>query len=189
MTGEEFDKLTKTNPSWCLSIKEPLEITTYANLSRSPITHLSPLITFSGRNMHGWVGSFQQSNLKVATGTFKGYVYFDGSAVEKIENLIVDSPCHSLSAASFAECRKLKVATGIFHGRVDFNSSGVEKIENLITTTKHGTFLGCPIKYVPKEYRGDKFYFSENIKENSIKIDIRTDQIKKIRAEANNIEL
>ena len=49
MTGEEFIIKTLKDPSWCLGIKGPLEITTVVHLTNSRITHLSPLLTFTGK--------------------------------------------------------------------------------------------------------------------------------------------
>ena len=77
MTGKEFEKLINKYPSWCKDLKEPLEITTFTNLRGSNITYLSPLLTFSGKNEYEHVATFGNcKNLKVATGTYLGFVTF-----------------------------------------------------------------------------------------------------------------
>ena len=104
ITGEEFKRLIKKDPSWCKNLKEPLEITSYVNMEGNPITHLSPLITFSGENYSGWAADFYGcKNLKVATGTFLGGVWFLSAGIEKIKKLnIVRST--NLEAANFIGC-------------------------------------------------------------------------------------
>ena len=195
ITGEEFCELINQNPSWCKDLKEPLEITTYSNVGYSKITHLSPLITFSGKSISGCVADFDNcKNLKVATGTFNGYVDFTESGIEKIENLLVKGVDHKGMSASFYLCEKLKVATGTFEGFVNFNDSGVTTIKDLIiekvdTDKEKARFYHCPIEYIPKEYRGEKFLFSgEVIKKSEIKDRIK-EAINKIKSETNNIEI
>ena len=87
ITGEEFVENIKKDPSWCLSVKEPIEITTYVQIVAGQITHLSPLLTFSG-NKHGLAADFGNcEGLKVATGNFKGSVYFQYSGITTIKDL------------------------------------------------------------------------------------------------------
>jgi len=197
ITGEEFAKLIYKDPSWCLTIKKPLEVITFIDIPKSPITHLSPLLTFSGKNNIGWVADFRNcQNLKIATGTFKGFVYFGESEIEKIENLTVEAAYTNELSASFEGCKNLKIATGTFNKGINFSDSGVEKIENLNVTSSrkvNAIFLNCPIKYVPTEYRTNKFMFDKEVIETSIKKDLREktikDTIKQIKKETNNIEI
>jgi len=108
ITGEAFIEAIEKDPSWCLSIKEPLEVTTFIYMINSNITHLSPLITFKGANNKG----------------------------------------------------------------------------------KTADFYGCPITYVPKEYRIKEFIFPEGVIKNSIERDkIIKNTIEKIKLETNNIEI
>jgi len=192
MTGKEFVELITKDPSWCASLKKPLEITTCADLGSSPITHLSPLLTFTGKDREIVANFTYCKNLKVATGTFKGTAYFGQSGIEKIENLLVETTKQSV-ASSFYLCKNLKVATGSFSGIVIFNESGVTTIKDLTIKKpenhhrfEKASFKGCPIKYVPKEYRGNEFSFDKEIVKNSVLRDIT---IKEIKSEANNIEI
>jgi len=197
ITGEEFERKIIKDPAWCKTIKEPLEVTTSINLSCSKISHLSPLLTFSGKDHVGWVACFAGcKDLKIATGTYKGYVSFEESGIEKIENLtVIETRTSPWGATGFAKCKNLKGATGNFEGFVDFESSGVETIKDLnIETSNRGgekaRFLNCPIKYVPKEYRGEEFILEPRVIESSILKDkITKEAINKIKSETNNIEL
>ena len=198
MTGEEFCKLIKKDPSWCKNLKESLEITTYVLLTGSNITHLSPLLTFSGRDEYGVVAHFNRcKKLKIATGTFNGFVSFRNSGLEKIKGLTITETDVTVDSASFIACKNLKVATGNYKGCVSFYGSGVETIKNLIiknpnTDGEKAHFNQCPIKYVPKEYREKNFTFEKGTIEKSVKKD-REDAIKKtvkkIKSETNNIEI
>jgi len=106
ITGEEFIENIKKDPSWCLGIKEPLEITTCINLTCSEITHLSPLITFSGKEeAYGWSATFYNcKNLKVATGTFYKGVDFRNSGVTIITNLTIENATQQREKADFEGC-------------------------------------------------------------------------------------
>ena len=196
MTGEKFISLIEKDPSWCLCIKEPIEITTFVNLSYGNITHLSPLLTFSGKNEDNWVANFYEcENLKVATGTFHGFVHFGYSGIEKIENLNVTETDKVNESTSFSNCQNLKVATGNYKGRVNFSNSGVTTIKNLNIKApdnygEKAHFLNCPILYIPKEYRGKEYIFNKKIIEKSILKDkITKEAINIIKSEANNIEI
>ncbi len=128
------------NPSVFEHWETPLEITGYVNCQNSPITHLSPHLTFSGKNEDGDTASFLNCpHLKVATGTFHRYVGFQNSGIESIENLTITQPNNAISAARFTNCHNLKVATGNYPGFVSFEKSGIEHIENL-TVTKANTW-------------------------------------------------
>jgi len=152
MTGEEFVKIVEIQPDFCKNLTEPLEVTTYVDLYRENITHLSPLITFSGDNGIGCAAHFHScKNLKIATGTYEGWVYFGNSGVEKIENLIVTGTDRVNNSASFYGCKNLKVATGNYEGFVNFSKSGVETIKDL--NAKETCFVGCKFRYLPRKYR------------------------------------
>jgi len=189
MTGKEFVELIKKDPSWCLGIKEETEIITNVNLGNSNIKHLSPLLTFKGKNIDGWVASFYNcKKLKIATGTFHGLVNFADSGIEKIENLNVKGTNQNGTSSTFYACKNLKIATGTFAGAVIFDNSGVETIKDLIVVKRNkkeegALFFNCNIKYVPKKYRKKGFLFEEGIKRNSI----LKDEVKKIKSETNNI--
>jgi len=108
MTGLQFEKAIKKDPSWCLSIKEPIKITTYVELINSDITHLSPLITFLGESNYDWAADFCEcKNLKIATGTFDRFVSFRGAGIEKIENFkLLDTrdTYYDYTKANFERC-------------------------------------------------------------------------------------
>jgi len=119
ITVEEFIENIKKDPSWCKNLKEPIEITTCAQLYN---------------------------------------------------------------------CEALKIATGTFNGTVNFYGSGITTIKDLIINESKAYFDTCPIKYVPKEYRGKEFVFNEIVIKNSNKKDkIVKETINKIKLEANNI--
>ena len=195
MTGKEFVDSINKNPSWCASLKNPLEVTTFADLYGSLITHLSPLITFSGRDASGNSADLSYcENLKVATGTFNGFISFVNSGVEKIEKLNITGASINGDSINFSGCENLKVATGTYKGAAVFHSSGVTTIKNLNIETPNDQgrmayFRGCPITYVPKKYRTKKFQFDKTIKKQSDLIDIRQAAINKIKSESNNIEI
>ena len=107
MTGEEFYELIRKDPSWCLNIKEPLEITTYVELIYTNITHLSPLLTFKGKNNGNlqWVADFRQCKfLKVATGIYDGFVNFSGAGITTIKDLIIKKSDATGEKARFINC-------------------------------------------------------------------------------------
>jgi hypothetical protein len=140
ITATEFLEMIKENPSVFEHWDTPLEITEYVNCQNSPITHLSKYLTFSGDKETGDAASFLNcSHLKVATGTFHGYVGIQNSGIQSIENLTVTKPNNDGNAARFANCHNLKVATGTYLGSVSFHESGIENIENL-TVTKANTW-------------------------------------------------
>jgi hypothetical protein len=73
------------NPSVFEHWETPLEITGYVNCQNSPITHLSPHLTFSGKNEDGDTASFLNCpNLKVATGNYPGFVIFNNSGIQQV---------------------------------------------------------------------------------------------------------
>jgi len=192
ITGKMFKELIGENPSWCKNLKEPIEITTYTELVDSNITHLSPLLTFSGTDNEGWSANlYNCKHLKIATGNFKGFVTFQLSGIEKIENLNVKGANQNGWSASFRDCKALKIAKGNFEGSIDFQYSGITNIKDLIIENgdrEEGktVFYNCPIQYIPKEYRTKKFTFDNGVIKKSI---LRDKTIKEIKSETNNIEL
>ncbi len=74
------------NPSVFKHWETPLEIIEYVDCEASPITHLSPLLTFSGRDNVGDSACFLKcAQLENASGTFNGYVYFTHSNIRKLK--------------------------------------------------------------------------------------------------------
>lgn len=141
IVSEEFKRFVEVDPAWASKLTAPVEITDFCDMKGANITHLSPLLTFSGQDKNGNVASFSCcQHLKIAEGTFVGMVTFSGSCLEKIGHLSITQPNNHGEGASFCRCRNLKVAEGCFAGSVDFTDSGVEKISNLIThPNKSGT--------------------------------------------------
>jgi hypothetical protein len=131
ITPTHFKNAIRENPAWATTLRAPVEIVGPCHLHKSPITHLSPLLHFSGLDREGNVAIFHDCvNLKVAEGTFNGGVSFEGSGIERIdaENLIVTKTNNAGWAAGFTGCKKLKVAEGTFPGWVCFAESSVIKI-------------------------------------------------------------
>ena len=57
---------------------------------KSPISHLSPYLHFTGRDENGKCANFVMcENLSVAEGVFGGEVDFSYSSIAKIGNLII----------------------------------------------------------------------------------------------------
>jgi hypothetical protein len=113
ITANEFYAMIQKNPSVFEHWDTPLEITEYTDCGASPITHLSKHLLFSGKKESGNAASFRGCpNLKIATGTFHGCVWFSGARIETIENLHVTQKNEEEKAVSFYNCKYLKVATG-----------------------------------------------------------------------------
>jgi hypothetical protein len=170
ITAKEFLAMIREKPSVFKHWDIPLEITEYVDCKFSEITHLSPHLTFSGRDATGHSASFAGCiKLQVATGTFHGNVTFHGSGIERIENLTITQPNYEKEAANFGFCQQLKVATGTFHGMVNFSTSGIETIQNLIITKPdiHGTaayFTKCPnLKVATGTYPGTVFFNNSRV--------------------------
>jgi hypothetical protein len=148
ITAAEFLAMIAENPSVFEHWNTPLEITEYVECKNSPITHLSPHLTFSGKDFEETSASFYKcKNLKRATGNFKGTLLIWNSGIETIENLHVGKDKYGYSA-SFPFCQNLQIASGNFEGFVSFEKSGIKKIENLnVGKDKAGisaSFCGCP---------------------------------------------
>jgi len=135
ITSKEFRMAVEANPGWASMLTQPVEITDFCDMTGSLITHLSPLLHFTGRDEDGTCARFWEcKSLKVAEGTFHGCVLFCNSGIEKIGELNVTQPQDNGDAAWFYSCASLKVAEGTFPGFVEFGGSGVEKIGNLVIT-------------------------------------------------------
>jgi hypothetical protein len=53
ITSDDFRKAVELDPSWASKLTEPVEITNYCDMARSNITHLSPLLYFTGVDQDG----------------------------------------------------------------------------------------------------------------------------------------
>lgn len=140
MTARQFERLIEENPGWAAELSHPVSVTGFVRMAGSPITHLSPWITFEGEE-EGDSGTWRIwrkaadfsgcKSLKNAAGTFHGQVNFNGSNIEEIDpNLHVTGINHHGMAAEFRFCDNLRVAQGKFEGPVTFGSS-IEEIQNI----------------------------------------------------------
>lgn len=164
ITAEQFDAFVEADRAWATKLTEPVEITGFCDMTQSNITHLSPLLHFTGRNEWGSTASFFKcKSLKVAEGTFDGWVNFSESGIEKIGNLSITQPCDEGAAASFQQCKSLKIAEGTFPGFVDFGWSGIETIGDLCIT-KYDNDGEYPPNYLPVRATGRGFSFSHSPK-------------------------
>jgi hypothetical protein len=140
ISSNEFRKAVEADPAWASKLTEPVEVTDFCDMTGSSITHLSPLLHFTGRDENGICARFWDCNsLKVAEGTFHGMVYFCDSGVQRIGDLKITDTSADGGAASFYQCAHLKVAEGTFPGFVEFGGSGVEKIGNLVIARWNGS--------------------------------------------------
>jgi hypothetical protein len=131
ITAGEFIEMFAKNASVFEHWDTPLEIIGYVYCDNSRITHLSKHLTFLG-NEKGEAASFSRcSDLKIATGTFHGFVSFAASGIEKIKNLKVTQTNLDNCSASFYACKSLQIATGNYDGFVSFWQSGVHTIKDL----------------------------------------------------------
>ena len=148
-TFDQFRAAVANDPAWASKLTEPVEITDICELKGSPITHLSPLLHFTGRDENGICAYFENcKSLKVAEGTFSGSVMFSFCGIEKIGKLSIVQPQNDGNAAWFYRCASLKTAEGTYPGFVSFDLCGVTKIGNLniIVPNKKGeaaSFCGC----------------------------------------------
>jgi hypothetical protein len=150
ITAKEFLAMIKENPSVFEDWETPLEIAEFVNCNYSPITQLSPLLTFSGKDMEGNCATFTNCpDLQIATGTFHGCTDFGESGVQKIENLHIKETNDMSWASMFWGCKNLQVATGNYPGFVTFYGSGIHSIQNLKIQNPdkwdyHAEFRKCP---------------------------------------------
>ena len=149
ITAEEFKHAVQLDPAWAAKLTEPVEVTGYCDMSGSGISHLSPLLTFRGRNERGDVANLSGCMaLRVAEGCFNGLVDFTESGIERIGDLSITRPNEDGEAAYFTLCIALKVAAGRFPGFVSFDASGIKGIGdlNIAAPNSYGTwasFLVC----------------------------------------------
>lgn len=135
INADQFERWVERDPAWAFKLSEPVEISDFCYLCSSPITHLSPFLHFTGTDIQGTAAVFQSCrSLRVAEGTFHGFVDFHNSGIERIGDITVTQPRYEGYAASFTECKALTVAEGTFPGHVDFNNSGIERIGDLVIT-------------------------------------------------------
>jgi len=85
ISAKQFKEFIEKDPAWASKLTGPVDIRTYANMDNTGITHLSPMLHFSGRDENGNVASFKGcSKLEVAEGTFRGFVDF-GVSYDEID--------------------------------------------------------------------------------------------------------
>jgi hypothetical protein len=129
---QEFLDMINGDPAFFEHWNTPLEIIEFVNCQNTEITHLSPYLTFSGKSKVGETADFSNcKSLKIATGTFHGFVWFTNSGIEKIEDLHITECSTDNWAASFLACKSLKIASGTYPGYVNFAESGIHSIQNL----------------------------------------------------------
>ena len=149
ITAKQFKHAVQLDAAWAAKLTEPVEVSGYCDLTDSGITHLSPLLTFSGRNERGETAKFSRCmDLRVAEGRFRGLADFMDSGIERIGDLSITRPNEYGEAADFDWCIALKVAEGRFPGSVWFNASGIETIGDLEIAAPNfdgmwASFLDC----------------------------------------------
>lgn len=170
ITAEEFKTRTERNPNWCSKITEPIEVTEYVTMIGSNIQSLSPLLTFTGKDANKHTANFLGcQQLKIAEGTFQGFVGFANSGIEKIGDLKINYHDVRGAAASFFMCEHLKIAEGSFPGYVTFQSSGIQEIGILhIAKTDHvgdaANFKECKSLRIAKgDYPGHVDFDESNV--------------------------
>jgi hypothetical protein len=152
ITAKEFYAMIEKDPAVFEHWETPLEITEPIHCYKSPITHLSPHLTFSGISIGpGKVcASFLDcQNLTNASGTFHGYVDFSRSNIVTIKELTVTKIEKEQWSANFNGCKALETATGTFQNFVDFSETGIQRIQNLHIQLpwkdgKYASFSECP---------------------------------------------
>jgi hypothetical protein len=151
ITAQEFYDMIEENPSVFKHWETPLEITEFVKCNKSPITYLSKYLIFSGKDSEGATGNFRHcQNLKIATGSFQGYVTFSTSGIKRIADLTILKPDKPRRwAANFAFCKSLQIATGSYPGFVNFFESGIHSIQNLHIQNPdedgdYANFHNCP---------------------------------------------
>jgi hypothetical protein len=166
ITAKEFLAMIAENPSVFEHWETPLEIIGYVDCNRSPITHLSKHLTFSGKDKENWAANFSEcTNLQIATGTFDGFVSFAFSNIKKIESLCVTPQNINEWGASFQNCKRLQIATGTYAGRITFENSGIHRIQNLqVTLTKNQLFQPCFFQNCPNLKTLENWDLSKEIK-------------------------
>lgn len=107
MASKEFQQFVEIDPAWASKLTEPTEITDYCCMQASKITHLSPLLYFTGKDKAGDCASFFCcKSLRVAEGNFTGFVSFSGSNIQKIGALTCRPNAFGI-CLSITNCEKL----------------------------------------------------------------------------------
>jgi hypothetical protein len=125
MSATEFISKIRENPSWCKTIKAPLTIQGEVDLGYSPITCLSPLLTFSGA-----VYLRETEHLRVLEGTFKDRVWASYSNIREVRGVTIFGRNYD-AALNLSHCKKLKIVNAIVHCGVDLSWSSVVDISKL----------------------------------------------------------
>lgn len=137
ITEQEFKREIERDPSWASKLTKPVEITEHCDMGGSNITHLSPMLYFTGKDEYEQCASFYRcKSLKIAEGNYTGFVWFAESSIEEIGDLTCGKDEKGASA-HFSDCKSLKIARGTYTGFVSFEKSGIEKIGDL-TCGKNG---------------------------------------------------
>jgi len=110
---------------------------------------------------------YKCERLRVATGTYPGYVSFADSGVKEIKDLFISpdiqNPGRGGAAATFDGCMGLRVATGTYPGSLKFAESGVTEIRDLhiLNPDEEGEAIdlsGCGIQKISNfKYNGEIF--------------------------------
>jgi hypothetical protein len=188
ITAAEFYTLLDENPSIFKAWKTPLEITEPVYLQYSPITHLSPHLTFSGKDEKDRSATFKDCEaLEIATGTFHNAVSFKRSGIKTIETLHILSSDYEGIAAHFLGCKQLQTLQGTYPGAVSASGSGISNIENvhIETPNSHGVYMflyGCPNitqfgKWKSQRIAIEKWKLAEPLPTNTIPEKITANQL------------
>ena len=149
INAEEFLRLTKNNSSWAAELTKPLEVCGFLRADKSPITHLSPHLHFTGENSSNWSASFENCRLLTkAEGKFSGAVSFIQTGITEIGEIEVEmgkKESRGLSC-TFFNCKQLKEARGKYKGRVYFGAAGIRTIGEL--ECKEADFSGCLVEKI-----------------------------------------
>jgi hypothetical protein len=113
ISAGEFYTLPAENQALFKHWTIPLKITEFVDFSDLNLTHLSPLLTFAGKNHKGDSADFSWcKQLTLATGKFKGAVNFSHSGIHSIHNLHIENPNTDGDYADFSNCPNLKTLEG-----------------------------------------------------------------------------
>jgi len=159
MSAEKFVWKIRENPSWCKTIKAPLTIQGAVDLEYSPITHLSPRLTFAGS-----VYLRDADHLTVLEGTFKDRVQVSYSGIREVKGVSVFGGLQEIhdynNALVVAHCQKLEKVDAVVYGGVNLSWSSVTDISKLkvMTPSRNGwgvDLTGCQkIETLSGYYKG-----------------------------------
>jgi hypothetical protein len=107
--------------------------------------------------------------LKVAEGTFAGFVNFSESSIQKIGDLRITAPDQEGFAAYFNKCLNLKIAEGTFPGLVNFDGAGIKKVGNLKITKANdqgykANFIDCDVR-LSKDFLGPEYLMDDETRQ------------------------